>query len=240
MAAAAPVLPPAVADAVHESTLDAITAQARAVAHSIGNPLTGLGLSLELLAQTPLTELQRRYLDRCLRVSERLNAYKELLGEFGGSARARPGFLQTAALIEQVLQPVRLLPEQHMHLDIPAQAAQLWGIEPVLIEAVRALVRNATDALPQGGSLGIKAHMQSDCLRLEVWDTGPGLSAAQAAQLWQKPWSTKAHGAGMGLLLVALVVERLHGGRVGFAPNAPCGARFFIDLPRPKDDGVWV
>ena len=99
-------------------------------------------------------------------------------------------------------------------------------------------LRNATDACQSGGTLGLRLAPHDNALRLTVWDDGPGLSPSVAAALWHEPVSTKKHGGGMGLLLVAMIVEHIHGGRVGHTARDPHGCCFHLDLPTQSSSPI--
>ena len=69
-----------------------------------------------------------------------------------------------------------------------------------------------------------------DALRVGVRDTGPGLDADRATQLFEPFHTTKAEGLGIGLSISRSIVEA-HGGRLTAAANAPHGAVFCVWLP---------
>jgi signal transduction histidine kinase len=63
-----------------------------------------------------------------------------------------------------------------------------------------------------------------------VSDTGVGLPAQEAGQIFNAFFTTKVHGTGMGLSISRSIVES-HSGRLWAAENSPCGASFHIFLP---------
>jgi len=96
-------------------------------------------------------------------------------------------------------------------------------------------VRNGLEALasrPSGtGQLLIRTRVtaQHD-VELAVIDNGPGVSPEAVGRLFDSFFSTKESGTGMGLAM-SNTIARMHGGSVGYQPNLPAGACFYILLP---------
>jgi two-component system sensor histidine kinase HydH len=100
------------------------------------------------------------------------------------------------------------------------------------------LVRNAAEAMPNGGEIRISTRvaMFTDTnggtfsrVFLEVADTGTGISAELLPRVFDPNITTKASGKGLGLATVKTIVEA-HGGRVR-VESSPGGTRFEIELP---------
>lgn len=72
---------------------------------------------------------------------------------------------------------------------------------------------------------------ESDMVTIRVADTGMGISAEAAAQLFNPFFTTKPHGMGVGLSICRTIVES-HGGRIGVEENAGGGTIFWFTLPR--------
>jgi signal transduction histidine kinase len=94
-----------------------------------------------------------------------------------------------------------------------------------------ALIENALDAMPDGGSLRLKTKLQGQMALVEVWDSGPGVSVEQQTRIFEPFFTTKApgHGLGLGLDTVQRIVSK-HSGfvRVESKPGATC---FQVRLP---------
>src|SRR5213594_1988143 len=99
------------------------------------------------------------------------------------------------------------------------------------------LMMNGTDAMKEvegTRELAIKSQRadkadKEEC-RVTVSDTGVGLPAQQADQIFDAFFTTKPHGTGMGLRISRSIVES-HGGRLWAADNSPRGASFYFTLP---------
>ncbi len=103
--------------------------------------------------------------------------------------------------------------------------------------ALRNLLLNAAQAMPEGGRLSVSVHAVPDGNQYEltVQDAGPGIPEAIRERLWEPFFTTKARGTGLGLAQVRQVVEA-HGGTIT-AENAPGGggARFALRLPGTQE-----
>jgi signal transduction histidine kinase len=116
------------------------------------------------------------------------------------------------------------------------------SVDRIAIEqALNNLVANAIDsAAARGdgqGHVAIAAGREGETLRLQVDDNGAGVASGIAEHLFEVFQTTKPKGMGLGLSLAREIAQR-HGGRVGWRPLEPQGARFHIELPihAPKTD----
>ncbi len=110
----------------------------------------------------------------------------------------------------------------------------VMGDRVQLQQVMMNLMMNGTDAMKTVDGtreLAITSQPadQEECL-VSVSDTGVGLPAQQADQIFNAFFTTKPHGTGMGLSISRSIVES-HGGRLWAGSNSPCGASFYFTLP---------
>jgi signal transduction histidine kinase len=114
--------------------------------------------------------------------------------------------------------------------DLPKVMADRVQLQQVFMN----LMLNGIDAMKGmagGGELTIKSQRgENEQLVVSVSDTGVGLPAEQADQIFNAFFTTKPHGTGMGLRISRSIVES-HGGRLWAAANSPRGASFYFTLP---------
>jgi signal transduction histidine kinase len=114
-------------------------------------------------------------------------------------------------------------------LDLGAEPAYVLGFVDRIHAALLNLIINALDAMPHGGALRI-AVTRGAAVRVEVCDTGQGVDAAIADEIWRLHYTTKAEGTGLGLYVTRAVAES-HSGRATYFPNPNGGACFALELP---------
>ncbi len=109
--------------------------------------------------------------------------------------------------------------------------AIILGWAASIREALVNLVFNAVDALPQGGVIRLRANRLGETIRLEVQDSGIGMSAKVKAQVFEPLFTTKgSHGTGLGLAQVSSMVEQHHG-QIAVESTPGVGTTFSIDFP---------
>ena len=92
------------------------------------------------------------------------------------------------------------------------------------------LMKNAIDAMPNGGTLTITNTESDGNLSISFADTGEGIREEVLAKIWSPLFTTKAKGMGYGLAIVKRFVEA-HGGSVSVDTNPGKGSTFTIRLP---------
>jgi len=92
------------------------------------------------------------------------------------------------------------------------------------------IIKNAVEAMPQGGKLTIKSQIVDKTLEISFSDTGPGMSSDVLEKLGTPFFTTKAKGMGLGLAICKRIVEE-HGGRILTESTVGNGTTFRIMLP---------
>ena len=119
--------------------------------------------------------------------------------------------------------------------DFPAGLPDALGDADQLQIALGNLIRNARDAMPQGGRLSISAGASDGVVEISVADTGPGIEPQNLARIMEPLYSTKARGLGLGLAISRSIVEKNQGSlRVTSEPGR--GSIFTIRLTSSTSD----
>jgi signal transduction histidine kinase len=118
--------------------------------------------------------------------------------------------------------------------ELAAELPPVLGDRVQLQQVLMNLMLNGIDATKDVDGtreLAIKSQQaENEQVLVTVSDTGIGLPAQQADQIFQAFFTTKPHGTGMGLRISRSIVES-HGGRLWAAENSPRGASFHFALP---------
>jgi C4-dicarboxylate-specific signal transduction histidine kinase len=123
-----------------------------------------------------------------------------------------------------------ILVETDLAADVPRLLADRVQLQQVLMN----LMINGIEAMKDGDGtreLAIRSqHVQNEEVVVSVSDSGVGLPAQQAEQIFNAFFTTKPNGTGMGLRISRSIIES-HDGRLWAAENSPCGASFYFTLP---------
>jgi signal transduction histidine kinase len=106
---------------------------------------------------------------------------------------------------------------------IQADPDQLW-------QAILNLIRNALEAMPDGGTLRLRTASEADEVVLQLADTGKGMSEEARSHIFRPFFTTKPLGTGLGLTLTQQIIIE-HRGRIECASVAGRGTTFSLSLP---------
>jgi signal transduction histidine kinase len=101
-----------------------------------------------------------------------------------------------------------------------------------ICQVFRNLISNGVEAMPEGGTLEIRAldNEMEKQITVSVHDTGIGMTPEQQAKLFQPLFTTKARGIGLGLVVVKNLTEA-NGGRIEVQSEAGKGTTFSVTFP---------
>ncbi len=221
-----------------------------AVAHEIRTPLTSLKLFLESVeAEIGVSE---EYAADFTMAMQQITRIETTINRFLDFTRPRdPVFLEidVAGLMAEVISIVRPLVNRHectMEVRVNDHLPAITGDRKLLADALINLFVNALEAMPEHGVLTVTAEPDQfinidgaakiPCVRIEIRDTGCGISGDQLEFLFEPFYTTKASGTGLGLPLVATTI-RHHGGviRVNSTPGQGTSFSIFLPLSNGRD-----
>lgn len=229
---------------VNQKLVDQYTEIARlagGLAHEIKNPLSTIGLNMELLAedlQEEDTPRHRRALAKIEVVQRECQRLQDLLDDFLNFAKVRNLRREPSDLNDQVRQVLDFFRPQSVETGVEVAAYLQSDLPGVLLDreafrgALLNLILNAHQAMPQGGRLEVFTEATPRGVALRLIDSGCGMDARTRDQIFDAFYSTKPGGSGLGLPTTRKIVEA-HGGRIRVESEVGQGTRFTVELPVP-------
>lgn len=226
--------------------LSSLGALAAGLAHEIKNPLGGIKGAAQLLEmEFPENEDLREYIRVMLKEVQRVNVIVEEL-----LALASPGRLKPAKVnLHRVLSDIVLLQKRvadgrnaviHQYFD--PSIPPILGDESLLTQLFLNLIKNAIEAVGEGGVVKVTSRVLSDysmtqkgerrarMIAIDVADNGPGIPAEVQEHLFTPFFTTKSKGTGLGLAICQKIVSEHRGMiKVDSAPGR--GTLFTVMLP---------
>lgn len=227
-------------ETLESERIAALQLLAAGVAHEIGNPLNSLTIHLQLLERRlrKLPEEDRDALLQPLEIAqEEIRRLDSIVSQFLRAIRPAP--LQRAPhdLNSLVRDAAEFLgPElksRHILLELElAPGLPVLDVDQDQIkQAFFNIIKNASEAMKQGGLLKIRTGADGDWVNITFADTGGGMTQETMARVFEPYFTTKKTGSGLGLMITQRVV-RAHGGEVVLESDPGRGLRLTIRLPR--------
>ena len=243
------------ASVLESERLNAVKLLAAGVAHEIGNPLNALNIHLQLLdremravredyeapdAPPPSPEVLT---DEITNLQELVDVARNevsrldlIITQFLRAIRpSKPKMepVQVQALLEEAL---TLLRHEVTNRDIEIEIASPEPVPKVHVDrdqikqAFFNLIKNAFQAMPDGGSLRISLQCSDPFLEVAFQDSGVGIDADDLGRIFEPYHTSKSTGSGLGLMIVQRIVQE-HGGHIELMSKPDEGTRFTIYLP---------
>ena len=144
-------------------------------------------------------------------------------------------FQPTSVNLEEVVREVyfmleRKLVDVDLVVDADPGVPEILADEGQMRQVFMNLIKNAGEAMPDGGTLAVRTRREGPLLRVEVADMGCGIAPENQARLFREFFTTKERGYGLGLHIVHTIVKR-HGGTIEVESEAGQGTTFTLHLP---------
>ncbi len=221
-----------------------------AVSHDLRTPLAATLALVEAVADgvTPDPETQARYLSSARKELSNLGGLVDDLFELVqiDAGVLRPN-LEPASLRDLISDTLASFRPEAERRGVQLVGEVSGEVDPVLMDLPRMgrvlqnLVSNALRYTPAGGMIFLRAESQGVVVRVEVLDTGPGISPEDLPRVFERSFrgdgprtraeAEGASGAGLGLAIAQGLIEA-HGGKIGVESRTGEGARFYFTLRR--------
>jgi signal transduction histidine kinase len=221
---------------VRQEKLAVLGQLAGGVAHELLNPLGVIKnsvyfLNMILEKTDPEVEESLRILKNEVEISERV------ITSMLDFARANPP-IQREVNIDKILHDIvsrANVPENIRVINQVAASLPAIQADPDQLSQVFGnIVLNAIQAMPEGGQLVIKSHVQgSDMVAISFTDTGVGIPQEDLDKIFEPLFTSKAKGIGLGMAISQTFVEK-HGGTIDVQSEVGKGSTFTVKLPVHK------
>ena len=205
------------------------------VAHDLNNLLAAVDGYAEFVAQAVADRPQALSdINEVRSAATRGAAFSKRLRQVGQLVEGSPESLDISRVTREAEEQVRLIIGDRVEVvlalgdALPAVRADAQQLQMALLT----LVENASEAMPAGGTLKLETFRQGEEVALRVIDQGCGMSSEVRARMYDPFFSTKpkAIGNGLGLFIVAGVIDRA-GGRVDVESQEGAGTTVTLLLP---------
>lgn len=221
---------------IRSERLATVGRMAAHITHEVRNPLASVGLYLELLSDEIGEDKieARRLVTSLSNEVDRLSEITETYLRFVRLPKPKLEREDLGALVSSVMEFSRgelSLAQIKLDLAIASELPEALIDESQIRQALLNLVRNAKEAMPEGGRIRVAVGAEdASWLRLSVADSGPGIGAENLGKIFDPFFSTKDKGTGLGLALVQQIVSE-HGGRIEVDLPPEGGTVFSLVLP---------
>lgn len=203
------------------------------ISHEIRNPVTLINSFLQMLAADhPEVHTWRYWND----IMENMQFLRDLLNELSTYNNARnlhKSELNPYRLLSSVVESVRpSLREVHIDIQLNKESAvPSFCLDATkLREALLNLIRNAMEAMPEGGKITCTISSDGDKVYIQVIDDGPGIPEEYIPTIFDTFVTHKKDGTGLGLSIAKSVTEA-HGGKLTVYTEEGRGTEFTLSLP---------
>jgi signal transduction histidine kinase len=215
--------------------LAAIGQVAGGVAHELRNPLNVVKTSVYYLrhAKNPTEEKKTEHLERIERQVLAADRVISALNDFAKLPLPELRPVAIESLLREALEHAMLADNIRVAVDVPSDAQEVLGDERQLSIVFGNLIRNARDAMPDGGELRVTAERRDGDTLVTVADTGHGIKAENLSRISEPLFSTKVRGIGLGLAITRAILDK-HGAALAVQSEEGKGTAFTVRLAAPQ------
>jgi PAS domain S-box-containing protein len=202
------------------------------VGHDLRNPLSGIKNAVYYLKKKGSTctdEERKKMLELISNAIEHANKIIGDLLDYSGEMRLELAECSPKSLLKNALSSVQVpgrIKIVDYTMDDPAMRVDVDKIERVFVN----LIKNAIDAMPEGGMLKIRSRRTTQSVEFAFIDSGKGIPEKLVSKIFKPLVTTKAQGMGFGLAICKRIVEA-HDGKIAFESVVGKGTTFTITLP---------
>ena len=229
-------------EVLHRERLSALGNLAATVAHEIRNPLNAISMGLQRLKvefqPTDDQEQYSRVTELMLGEVHRLNSIVEQFLSLARPLEIKPEALRVQDVLNELATLVEGEAQQskvQIRVVAPPTLPPLKADREYLRQTLLNLILNGLQAMPEGGTLTLKANTSNGNFLISVTDTGIGIAPENRRRIFEPYFTTKAKGSGLGLAIARRIIEA-HGGTITVSSETDQGCCFQICLPLDRTE----
>lgn len=213
---------------------------ASGIAHEIGNPLSSIMSSIDILKEYPMNEKQRvDYYDQILRDSQKIDMLLQEFLDFRKQENRPKTEGNINSLIKEAIDEIsedRRKEGIDLHLDL-SNSLPMLIMDPERMKIVFVnIIQNAYQAIENDGYIHIRTIKLESGIRIRISDSGAGIEESVITQIFDPFFTTKEVGAGFGLgLFMCSQIITQHHGTIKVDSTHGQGTIFTIDLFSKKE-----
>ncbi|HZI06113.1 MAG TPA: ATP-binding protein, partial [Archangium sp.] len=213
------------------------------VAHEVRNPLSSIGLNVELMqdaferASFESPDDARESRELLAAVTREVDRLTEVTEQYLRMARPPQPSLEPTDVTEVLASVLDFSREEleraqvEVVRELAEEPPQALADEGQLRQVFLNLLRNAREAMPDGGRLTIATRVNERDVEVAIQDTGRGMSESVRSRIFEPFFTTKEDGTGLGLAVCQQILKA-HGGSLGCNSEPGQGTTFSVSLPR--------
>lgn len=223
------------AELVQQEKLATLGQVSGGIAHEIRNPLNAVKTSVYYLlnAQNPSEEKTAEHLDRIDRQVTMIDNVVTALSDVAKLPEPNLRPLSINSQLREVVRTTSLPSTIEVTWDLPDDLPDVIVDENQIPIVFRNLVRNARDAMEEGGKLLVGAVVAAGTVNVFVEDTGVGIRPEHLERIMEPLFSTKARGMGLGLAISRTIVKK-NRGELRVESEVGKGSKFTVVLNAAK------
>lgn len=210
-----------------------------AIAHDLRSPLNTISLNAHWLrahlgrSMDEKMDAKLQTVERELRRADRII---QTLLAFARTGEPKREPIDLNRLVSEVAEANEPPPIVNLRVELDAHMPTVSVDSVQMFQVLENLIKNAVQAMPQGGLVRVTTEVRGESCRIRVSDTGPGIPPEMLDTVFEPLVTTKRGGTGIGLALCKRIVDA-HGGTLSVQSRPGEGATFQIDLPLEATSG---
>ena len=204
------------------------------IAHELRNPLNVVKTSVYYLlnARNPSPEKAASHLERIGRQVEHAEEVIAALVRFAKMSLPDLRSIEISEVIHSALQAIEP-PANVRTAHVCPDGLRVVADGDQLRIVLENLIRNAYDAMPDGGELTVTVEVRRPYVDIHVADTGTGIESERLQRVMDPFYSTKSRGVGLGLAMAKALTEK-NNGRISVRSEVGKGTTFTVGLKSPS------